>query len=456
MTSCSDWLDVKPKTNIEEEDLFKNEQGFKEALTGIYIKMCSTSLYGREMTYGFMDILAQRYDNSQNQNADYNDADVWYTYPSTKTETYTNNFWSMDYNLIANLNNLLANIDNKGDVITTSGLRDIIKGEALGLRSFIYFDLLRMFGPIYKDNASSPSNPNRTTFDRNTAKLLPASEVIDKIIEDLKAAEDLLEKDPMTITFPTGGAPTGFLSNRFNRMNKYAVKAELARAYLWKGDKTNAAIKAQEVIDNKQFALVTDNTLDKLGSTELIFALNMDSETFPDQITNDFQLASWSYYVLMDINKFYSIFSTTTDGMNDMRVKEGCGFSVSSTGAVSLKYDQSNLVSPVLKNTMPLIRLSEMYYILAECADDMEESARQLSVVRSARGIDEVEYQTEEDKMSNIEKEYRKEFYAEGQLWFFYKRLGYKTFLSCPVTSMTEANYRFSIPDDETILGNIN
>ena len=260
----------------------------------------------------------------------------------------------------------------------------------------------------------------------------------------------------MTITFPTGGVPTGFLSNRFNRMNKYAVKAELARAYLWKGDKINAAIKAQEVIDNKQFALVTDNTLDKLGSTELIFALNMDSETFPDQITNDFQLASWSYYVLMDINKFYSIFSTTTDGMNDMRVKEGCGFSVSSTGAVSLKYDQSNLVSPVLKNTMPLIRLSEMYYILAECADDMEESARQLSVVRSARGIDEVEYQTEEDKMSNIEKEYRKEFYAEGQLWFFYKRLGYKTFLSCPVTSMTEANYRFSIPDDETILGNIN
>ena len=46
-TSCSDWLDVKPKTNVEEEDLFKNEQGFKEALTGIYIKMSETQLYGR-------------------------------------------------------------------------------------------------------------------------------------------------------------------------------------------------------------------------------------------------------------------------------------------------------------------------------------------------------------------------------------------------------------------------
>lgn len=456
LSSCSNWLDVKPKTNIEEEDLFKNEQGFKEALTGIYIKMCSTDLYGREMTYGFMDILAQRYSNSQNQNANYSEADVWYTFPSTKTETYTDNFWSIDYNLIANLNNLIANIDERGDVITTSGLRNIIKGEALGLRSFLYFDLLRMFGPIYKDNASSPSIPYRTVFDRSTAKLLPASTVIDNIISDLKDAESLLENDPMTITFPTSGTPTGFLSNRFNRMNKYAVKAELARAYLWKGDKTNAAAKAQEVIDNKQFALVSDNTIDKLGSTELIFALNMDSETFPDQVTNDFQLASWGYYVLMDLDKFYAIFSTSTDGMNDMRMKEGCGFNVGATGAVTMKYSQDNLPSPVLKNTMPLIRLSEMYYILAECTDNMEKSAQLLSTVRTARGIEEVTYLTETDKMENIEKEYRKEFYAEGQLWFFYKRLGYKTFLSCPVSSMTEANYRFSVPDDETILGNIN
>ena len=35
-------------------------------------------------------------------------------------------------------------------------------------------------------------------------------------------------------------------------MNKYAVKGELARAYLWKGDKVNAARYAREVIDAKK------------------------------------------------------------------------------------------------------------------------------------------------------------------------------------------------------------
>ena len=67
-----------------------------------------------------------------------------------------------------------------------------------------------------------------------------------------------------------------------------------------------------------------------------------------------------------------------------------------------------------------------------------------------------VSFANETEKMNNIEKEYRKEFYAEGQLWYFYKRLGYETFLYCPVDKMVEANYRFAIPDDETILGNIN
>jgi hypothetical protein len=105
---------------------------------------------------------------------------------------------------------------------------------------------------------------------------------------------------------------------------------------------------------------------------------------------------------------------------------------------------------------MPLIRLPEMYYILAECTDDLEESAALISTVREARGIEDVSFANETEKMNNIEKEYRKEFYAEGQLWYFYKRLGYETFLYCPVDKMVEANYRFAIPDDETILGNIN
>lgn len=465
LSSCDDWLDVNPKTNVDEKELFKNEQGFKEALTGIYIGMSNTSLYGREMTYGFIDQLAQRYVSDENDAADYSE-ETWYTYPSTRTQSYYENFWSGDYNLIANINNLLDNIAKRGDVIVTKGYKDIIKGEALGLRSFIYFDLLRMFGPIYKDNPTSPSIPYRTRFNRDVAKLMPANAVADSIVKSLKEAETLLENDPMNISFPVYNEDASidqFLNYRFNRMNKYAVKAELARVYLWMGDKENAAKYAQEVIDAKKsdgsrrFALITDNTQDKIGSTELLFSLSMDSETFSERIESEFQVAMWNYYIITDVDRLYQMFDITVDGQNDMRLKEGTGFNISTNGAYTLKYDQKNLFSFVLENNMPLIRLPEMYYILAECTDDLTESARLLSIVRGARGVEELNpFKNETEKMQNIEKEYRKEFYAEGQLWFFYKRLGYKTFQFCPITNMTESRYRFPIPDDETILGNVN
>ena len=49
-----------------------------------------------------------------------------------------------------------------------------------------------------------------------------------------------------------------------------------------------------------------------------------------------------------------------------------------------------------------------------------------------------------------------KEFYGEGQLFYFYKRNGYTTFLHSPLSNMTESNYMFSWPDDETLFGKTN
>ena len=41
MTSCDDFLDVKPKSQIESTELFNSEAGFKDALNGVYIKLTS-------------------------------------------------------------------------------------------------------------------------------------------------------------------------------------------------------------------------------------------------------------------------------------------------------------------------------------------------------------------------------------------------------------------------------
>ena len=134
LSSCSNWLDVQPKTTVEEEKVFSRELGFKEALTGVYIKMASTDLYARNLSYGFIDILGQRY---QASDALTYQNELWYTFPSTKTESYTKTIWEKMYNIIANVNNLLYYCDENKQVFTTGHYYEIIKGAALGFRAFL-------------------------------------------------------------------------------------------------------------------------------------------------------------------------------------------------------------------------------------------------------------------------------------------------------------------------------
>ena len=151
LSSCSKWLDVEPKSIIEENDLFNTETGFKEALAGVYIQLTDASLYGRELSYGFLDILAQCY-QQKGSGGDYPYQEVgYYEFPSTTTEGKTDAIWKNMYGVIANINNLLYWVDQRPDVFVNETYHDLIKGEALGLRGFLHFDLLRMFGPIYKD-----------------------------------------------------------------------------------------------------------------------------------------------------------------------------------------------------------------------------------------------------------------------------------------------------------------
>ena len=62
VTACDDWFDVSPKSDVKAEDLFRQESGFRDALTGVYALMSTPGSYGRQLTFGYTDVLAQYYD----------------------------------------------------------------------------------------------------------------------------------------------------------------------------------------------------------------------------------------------------------------------------------------------------------------------------------------------------------------------------------------------------------
>ena len=46
VSSCNDWLDVKPRTQVRNDEMYDSYKGFKDALTACYIKMNDRKLYG--------------------------------------------------------------------------------------------------------------------------------------------------------------------------------------------------------------------------------------------------------------------------------------------------------------------------------------------------------------------------------------------------------------------------
>ena len=63
-TACNDWLDVSPETEKKKEEMFSKESGYRNVLIGAYIRMKSNSLYGEEMVYGTVEMLAQHWNNT--------------------------------------------------------------------------------------------------------------------------------------------------------------------------------------------------------------------------------------------------------------------------------------------------------------------------------------------------------------------------------------------------------
>ena len=61
LSACSDYFDVRPKSQVLAEELFSTEQGFDDQLVGVYKRLASTTLYGQEMAFGLMEVLSQNY-----------------------------------------------------------------------------------------------------------------------------------------------------------------------------------------------------------------------------------------------------------------------------------------------------------------------------------------------------------------------------------------------------------
>jgi tetratricopeptide (TPR) repeat protein len=460
LSGCSDWLDVSPSTDKDRAELIQTESGFKQMLYGCYINMVDPALYGHQLTYGSMEGFAKNYVWSLSN---------YYKFTDTSVRPTIDAIWSGMYNNVANVNSILNEIEAKKSLFS-NGEGDILEAEALAMRAFMHFDLMRMFAPAYTGNESKIAIPYVEKYERARYPHISESEVMTKVFADLDKAETLFKNanDPIITAITTTYSGKGdFLANRQYRFNYWAVLALKARAYMYMGNKDKAKEYATKVINEAPFSWVDPATLtgtkpDRVFMPEIICALNVPklSTYYTAYFTSEkYSLTDgWGVYglnVFEDGNDYRYLYLLTENKAKDK--------------VISCKYDQSAApTSSLKKETVPLIRLGEMYLIAAECniESNPAESIRLLRLLKLHRGYlsDDkgiVDNATGSQLIGYVKKEMRKETYAEGQTFFMYKRLqldaipDFNPWMSSATFTMLPSYYTFPIPEDEKEYGNI-
>ena len=153
---CADFLDVQPQDKQSEKQLFATRGGYYMAVNGIYNKIAASALYGKNLSFELVDVISKRYQPLLANT--YLTALSTFAYTDNSVEKELSSTWTAAYNTILNCNVVLENIDGSVGVLPEQERR-MLKGEMLAVRAFLHFDMLRLFGPVYKLNPDGESIP---------------------------------------------------------------------------------------------------------------------------------------------------------------------------------------------------------------------------------------------------------------------------------------------------------
>lgn len=478
LSACNDWLDLTPENNVTEDELYKTGEGYRIALNGVYQQMASADMYGCEMSWGLIDVMGQMYMSGRTGIPSahaYYKVVGGYNYDDVKVKPIIEKIWSKAYNSIANCNNLLGRIVKEDPSKFAGNVQEqqLIQGEALALRAFLHFDMLRLFAPAPGKDEGKGYIPYFEVYPSNIEPYLPVEEILTRTRRDLEVAKELVapfdtiaeHKIWMSTYYRFEAAGTQatdhstddlFYAYRGYRMNYYAICALLARVYNYSGMDEEAAGMAQHVMD----AAYEDGLCFNFTSGTRITQGNC--KLYDDLI---FALSNPKMYEIYEAGSmskekhilFLNGFSGMFDDNADFRKKYLVNPS-GSNGECSkyLKLNTGSLTA-YAKDMIPMLRLSEMYYIQAEYQmkqGNAAEAERLLDVVRMGRNctagklhIKDRNPQDVKDAFdSELLKEARREFMAEGQLFFYHKKLGIR-----PAKMTGDEKFYFPLPDNEMI-----
>ncbi len=230
LTGCEDFLTVVPETQLSSATFFKNQTDFEQAVNAAYVPLRTIindrawllSEMHSDNTYYARNILFGATDNQEDL-ADFSVPES----NGTTANTHVLNQWRQDYLIISRANQILALID---DVDFDATVKANVKGQALFLRAYAYFELVRYFGgvPLHLTPVA--------TREEAALPLATEAEIYTQIEKDLvEAVPLLLKKATQEPGRATEGSARTLLANVYIHQKKWSEAEQVLAPVLTQG-----------------------------------------------------------------------------------------------------------------------------------------------------------------------------------------------------------------------------
>jgi starch-binding outer membrane protein, SusD/RagB family len=429
LSSCEDFLDLKPISSSTAENAYSSASDAEAALIGIYDSF-SQEYYIWDNVI-FNDVIS---DNHYSGGDDLN----IYAVEDLKivpTNGRLFNNWSQMYNAILKANTVLQKVPLINDSKLDEGNRRAqILGEASFLRAFHYYNLVKMFGGVpLITSPSSSTDPGVTQVSRSTE-----AEVYAQIIADLEFAVDNRLPDSY-----------GDVTIDKARATKAAAYALLAKAYAQQsepGRDYNKVLEyCNEVINSPSGYTLLDNFADLFDGAHYNNAESIMEVQFidgsategnwgpglllPPTITND----SWRKFITPS-HSLVDAFDAEgdTERKNATILMEEAPWSdefwsLAVNGTIPFAYKWKSSNSGRSGNRQYIFRLADIILLKAEALNELgqlEAARTALNSVRTRAGLGATPATDRDEMKTAILNERRLELAQEAQRWDDLKRNG--------------------------------
>jgi hypothetical protein len=391
-SSCKKTIDLYPESNLNTGTYYSNYDEVKAGLNSVY-----NSLY--RPLYREWQFTELRSDNSlqgvpastNSLNRDLSDLDMFI--PAT-THAAVYSYWQDAYFSIRDANIIIqklgvtydpasgTNTLNPVSIPISDADRKQFAGEALFIRAYQYFNLVRLFGGVFLIHQPI-SAPDAKTINRSTV-----AEIYKLIEADLVTASAYLSNAKFS---QIAAADKG-------KANAWAAKTLLAKMYLTLNKKAEAITLLQDVITNSGFSLQPTyagifSITNELNS-EILFAVRYKAGGLGlgSSFGNDFGPLNSGSTVINGSGLGWNTPSTdldtafiTTDARRNVTI------AVYGTGSAAELYVKKYLTPVAITNDgesdWPVLRYADVLLMMAEAKGFTPESIGYIDQIRTRAGL---------------------------------------------------------------------